>query len=120
MDITVNEAKKELYDIQKKLAAYYHAVGLIYYDGSTSAPKATAENRAQSLSVLSEEIYKISTDEKTVGLLEFLDVNREQLNEKEKRMVYLLLKDIREMKKIPMCLFTPRGTRPFRAATVSI
>ena len=102
MDITVNEAKKELYDIQKMLAAYDHAVGLIYYDGSTSAPKATAENRAQSLSVLSEEIYKISTDEKTVGLLEFLDVNREQLNEKEKRMVYLLLKDIREMKKIPM------------------
>ena len=100
--MTVTQAKEELYSLQKKLAAYSHAMGVIYYDGSTSAPKGTAENRAQSLSVLSEEIYKYSTSEETVSLLEFLDQNKSELNEKEKRMVYLLLKDIREMQKIPM------------------
>ena len=102
MEMTVSQAVESLYSLQKKLAAYEHAMGIIYYDGTTSAPKATAENRAHSLSVLSEEIYKYGTSEQTVSLLEFLDENKDELNEKEKRMVYLLLKDIREMKKIPM------------------
>ncbi|MBE6835045.1 MAG: carboxypeptidase M32 [Ruminococcaceae bacterium] len=102
MSLTVSQAKDELYALQKKLSAYEHAMGVIYYDGSTTAPKGTAENRAQSLSVLSEEVYKYSTSENTVELLEFLDSNKDELNEKEKRMVYLLLKDLREMKKIPM------------------
>ncbi len=102
MNLTIEQAKEQLYYLQKKAAAYEHALGLIYYDGSTCAPKGTAQNRAQSLSVLSEEIYKITTDEKNIELLEFLDENKEKLNEKERRMVYLLLKDIREMRKIPM------------------
>ena len=37
-----------------------------------------------------------------MALLEYLDAHKEELNEKEQRMVYLLLKDIREMQKIPM------------------
>ncbi|MBO4338888.1 MAG: carboxypeptidase M32 [Clostridiales bacterium] len=102
MDMTVSQAREFLMNYQKKLAAYEHAMGSIYYDGSTAAPKGTAENRAQSLSVLSEEMYKIATDEKSIETLEFLDENRAELNERERRMVYLLLKDIREMKKIPL------------------
>ena len=102
MDMTVSQAKEKLYLFQKKLSAYEHAVESIYYDGVTCAPKSTAENRAASLSVLSEEMYVMGTSEQTVSLLEFLDENKEELNEKEKRMVYLLLKDIREMQKIPM------------------
>jgi carboxypeptidase Taq len=102
MDMTVSQAKEKLYLFQKKLSAYEHAVESIYYDGVTCAPKGTAENRAASLSVLSEEMYVMGTSEQTVSLLEFLDENKEELNEKEKRMVYLLLKDIREMQKIPM------------------
>lgn len=102
MEITLEYAKEQLYSVQKKLAAYEHAMGVIYYDGTTTAPKGTAENRAQSLSILSEEIYKIGTDEKNIEILEFLDKNKESLSEKERRMVYLLLKDIREMKKIPI------------------
>ncbi len=98
----LENAREELYSLQKKLAAYEHAVGLLYYDGTTTAPKETAENRGASLSVLTEEIYKLSTSEETVGLLEFLDSDKESLSEKEKRMVYLMLKDIRNMKKIPM------------------
>ena len=39
-------------------------------------------------------------------LLEFLDSNKEELTEEEKRMVYLLLKDIRQMEKIPMKEYT--------------
>lgn len=100
--MTLENAKNDLYALQRKLAAYDHALGLITYDGATTAPKGTADNRAASLSVLSEELYRLSTSDKTVELLEYLDENREALTEKERRMVYLLLKDIREMKKIPI------------------
>ena len=100
--ITIKEARDRLYKLQRKQAAYDHAMGLIYYDGSTTAPKDTAENRAASLSILSEEVYKLGTSKETVDLLEFLDSFRAKLPQKEQRMVELLLKDIRFMQKIPM------------------
>ena len=101
-NITLDEAREMLMALQRKMAAYEHAMGLIYYDGCTTAPKETADNRAVTMSVLSEEIYRQSTSEETAELLEFLDANRDDLSPDEKRMVYLLLKDIRNMKKIPM------------------
>lgn len=84
------------------MAAYDHAMGLIYYDGSTTAPAGTAENRSRTLSVLTEEMYRLQTGEETVALLEYLDSHKAELDEKEARMTELLLKDIREMQKIPM------------------
>ena len=102
MTMTIDEARKKLMDLQRRMAAYQHAAGILLYDGATTAPKDTAENRAATMSVLSEEIYKMSTSEETVSLLEFLDANKEELPFEEKRMVHLLIKDIRDMKKIPM------------------
>ena len=93
---------KKLYDIQSKLSAYNHAMSLIFYDGATVAPRGTAENRGHALGVLSEEHYKIATSDETVSLLEELDSVKDQLSEKDARTVYLMLRDIRDMKKIPM------------------
>ena len=101
-NITLDEARAQLMALQRKMAAYEHAMGLIYYDGCTTAPKETADNRAVSMSILSEEIYRQSTSDETAELLEFLDANSDGLSLDEKRMVYLLLRDIRNMKKIPM------------------
>ena len=100
--MTVTEAIEKLYALQSKLSAYNHACEILYFDGATTAPKATAANRAHTLSILSEEIYKLSTGEDTVALLEFLDEHKEELTAKDRRIVELALKDIREMKKIPM------------------
>ena len=88
--------------LQAKLSAYGHAMALIYYDGATTAPSGTASNRGQTLSVLSEETYLLSTGKETVELLEFLDAHRDELDYTQARSVYLSLKDIREMQKIPM------------------
>ena len=111
-----NEAKKALYDLQGKLSAYDHAVSLMYYDGATTAPKGTAENRAHSLGILTEEMYRIATSSETLDLLEYLDkelnpaeakpaetaaVDEEELF-RLRRMVFLMLKDVRQMQKIPM------------------
>ena len=98
----VKQATEQLYIWQSKLSAYNHAMSLIYYDGATTAPKGTAANRGRALSVLSEETYKLSTSEETLSLLSYLDEHRDELSEKDARAVYLALKDIKEMKKIPM------------------
>lgn len=100
--MAIDEARSALMDLQRKRAAYNHAMDLIYYDGCTAAPAETASNRAVSMSVLSEELYKIGTSDETAALLEFLDANKEKLSTDEKRMVYLLIKKIRDMRKIPM------------------
>ena len=98
----INQAIEKLYKLQAKLSAYNHATALIYYDGVTAAPKGTAANRGQTLSVLSEEQYILSTGKETVELLEFLDEHKAELSAKDARIVYLALKDIRDMQKIPM------------------
>ena len=64
---------QELYRLQSRLSAYEHAVSLMSYDGSTTAPKGTAGNRAHSMGILTEEMYRIATCEETVQLLEWND-----------------------------------------------
>ena len=98
----LKDALTKLSALQAKMSAYGHAMSLIYYDGATTAPKGTAQNRGQTLSVLSEETYKLSTGDETVELLEYLDAHKDELDEKNARIVFLMLKDIREMQKIPM------------------
>ena len=98
----LKEALTKLAALQAKMSAYYHAMSLIHYDGATTAPKGTAQNRAQTLGVLSEETYKLSTGDETISLLEYLDAHKDELDEKNARIVFLMLKDIREMQKIPM------------------
>ena len=98
----LEQARKELIALQDQMSAYNHAMGLLSYDGETTAPAGTAANRGHSMGILSEIMYKLSTGKETVELLEFLDAHKEELNQKEQRMVYLLLKDIRFMQKIPM------------------
>ena len=100
--MNLQEAIAKLYAWQNKLSAYNHAMSIIYYDGSTVAPKKTAANRAHTLGILSEETYKLTTSEETVEMLEFLDAHKDELEEKEQRIVYLACKGMKEMKKIPL------------------
>lgn len=95
-------AKEELKRYQEKCAALEHAMSILYYDGVTTAPRGTAENRARTLAVLSEEEYRLSTSKETGELLSFLDENKAELDEKEKREVELLVKSMNDRKKIPM------------------
>ena len=99
--MNIEQAKEKLYELQAKLAAFNHATAVLYYDGATSAPKGTGANRAQTMAVLGGEIYKLSTGKETVELLEYLDANKAELSPEEQRMVYLMLKGIRQMEKIP-------------------
>ena len=96
------QAREDLKELQLKMAAYDHAIGLINYDGETSAPEGTADNRALTLGVLSGEMYKFNTAQETIDLLEYLEQHQDELDDKERRQVFLLLKSIRQLRKIPM------------------
>ena len=100
--MTLNEARAAFSALQVKMAAYDHASSLFYVDGTTIAPVESAEHRAKTLAVLSEESYKLSMSKETEELLEFLDAHKDELTEAEARIVYLMLKGIRKTKKIPM------------------
>ena len=93
---------EQLMSLQRKIAAYNHATGLIYFDGVTGAPRGTAENRGETLSILSEESYKLATGEETANHLDALHEREAELDEKTRRMVFLMRKDIDELRKVPM------------------
>jgi len=100
--MTIDESLKKLDALQRKMAAYSHAAGLIYFDGATTAPRGTAANRGETLAVLSEESYKLSAGEETGALLDFLHENSAQLAPAQRRMVELLRKDFIETRAVPM------------------
>ncbi len=45
--MTLDEAIKSLMALQAKLAAYGHAMGLLFYDGATTAPRARRRTAAR-------------------------------------------------------------------------
>jgi len=100
--MNLHEALAALDALQRKMAAYDHAIGLIDYDGATAAPSGTAENRGESIAILSEASYELSTGKATEALLDELWAMKDQLDEAHLRMVFLLRKSLVELQKIPM------------------
>ena len=100
MELTA--ALQKLDQLQRKQLAYSHAMGLIDYDGMTAAPSGTAANRAETLGILAEEVYKLSTGDETVALLDELHARMDELDEVHRRIVELMYKEIDETRRIPM------------------
>ena len=98
----LNSALQQLDQLQRKKQAYAHAMGLLDYDGMTAAPSGAAENRAETLGILAEEVYKLSTGEETIALLDELHAHLDELDEVHQRIVKVMYKDIDETRRIPM------------------
>ena len=105
----LEKARVNFANLQKRLCAFNHATALIYFDGETSAPPNTADNRAQSLQILNEEMFLLKNGPETMDLLYYLDENRDWLSVKERRAVDFLLKDIRRQQNIPTEEFVQYG-----------
>ncbi len=100
--MTLENARTALDNLQKTATAYHHALGLLFYDGATAAPRGTAANRARTTAVLTEELYRLNTRPETVALLEELNARRDELTHRERREVELLIKGVRKMQRIPL------------------
>ena len=97
----LEKARVEFSELQKKIAAFKHATALIYYDGETSAPPDTLENRTKSLMIINNELIKLSLGAETIELLTFLEENKFELTVNERRAVEYMLKDYNRRKEIP-------------------
>ena len=97
-----NQALEKLREIEKKQVAYAHATGLIYYDGVTAAPRGTAANRGETLAILSEVQYGLSTGPEIAEVVETLKAHLDELDPVTRRIVEVKDKSLRELRKIPV------------------
>jgi len=98
----MQETVKSFKALLAKMHAYQHAMGALQYDAETVMPKKGAEGFAQSMGVLSEESYKLSTGEEMRALLGKLSPEKDSLDEIIRREVEELSEALEKLEKIPM------------------
>ena len=98
---TVSQAIEALNKHQQTLAAYNHALGVVYLDAATAAPKGTWEGRGKTMATLSEITYNLETSPAVGEMLDFLEDHPDELDDVQKRQVEVLRKSYDETRKIP-------------------
>lgn len=96
-----NEALAKLAELEKKLYAYQAADSALYLDGTTVAPKDTAEGRGVALGVLAGERHKLFSAPEVGELLDFLWERREELDRLHFREVEELRRSYAQLTRIP-------------------
>lgn len=87
---------------QKQLNAYYHAMGVLYYDFDTAAPKNAVEGFSETMAALSEVTYKLSVNEENFKQLDFLSAHADELDEITRREVEEAQKGLKLLRNTPM------------------
>lgn len=85
--MTVTEALEKLKSYEQTSFALSHAMGLLYYDGVTVAPKGAAAVRSDTTGELSRIDYQLTTAPDTVEMLETLMAARTELDAVTRRKV---------------------------------
>ena len=98
---SVQQAIDALDKHQQTLAAYNHAIGVVYLDASTAAPKGTWEGRGRTMATLSEITYNLETSPEVGEMLTYLEAHMEELTELQKRQVEVLRKSYDQTNKVP-------------------
>lgn len=98
---TLSQALERLDALQRRQAAYEHAMGVLYYDGATAAPAGSAANRGETMAILSEASYQIGTSPDSIELIDFLYAHNDELTQKQKRVVELMRRGLQELRSIP-------------------
>ncbi|MGE8204281.1 carboxypeptidase M32 [Heyndrickxia sp. NPDC080065] len=96
----MKEIEKEFLEYVKKMQAYSEALGLIYWDLRTGAPKNGVDQRAEVIGVLSSEVFQMSTSEEMAAYIASLTGNCE-LSEITKKTLEECKKYYDRNKKIP-------------------
>lgn len=98
---SVNQALEVLKKHQDTMAAYNHALGVLFHDGSTVAPKESWAGRGQTMGVMSQIIYDLETKPENGELLTYLEAHAEELTPMERRQVEVMRKSYDQMHKVP-------------------
>ena len=98
---SVAQALEALDRTQKTEAAYNHAMGVLYLDAATAAPKGSYAGRGNTMEVLSGVIYDLSTSPERGALLSYLESHRQELAPVRIRQVEVIRKNYDRFHKIP-------------------
>ncbi|WP_057763944.1 carboxypeptidase M32 [Cytobacillus praedii] len=101
MSEAVKLVEKEFLDYVKKMEAYKEALGLIYWDLRTGAPKQGVEQRSEVIGMLSTDVFKMSTSEEMESYITELSSNELNLSEITKKTLLECKKEYDLNKKIP-------------------
>ena len=97
----LKQALEQLDLLEQKMYAFNAASSALYLDGTTVAPRDTAEGRGVALSVLAGESHRLFTDPAVGELLEELWARREELDQRQTRRVELLRRSRSQLERIP-------------------
>ncbi len=93
---------ERLKSFEKSVFALGHAMGVLYYDGNTVAPKRSAIVRGETMGELSRMAYELTTGPEAVKLLEDLEAAGDSLDPVTKRKAVLMRRGFDETSCIPM------------------
>ncbi|API87641.1 carboxypeptidase M32 [Francisella uliginis] len=100
----MSEIKNKLQILQSKLSQkknYNHAISLMHWDLETEAPKNSIKTTSEVLGFLSEKVYETVNNNELDNCLDFLNKDYAELDEINKRIVYLTTKEKDKLNKIP-------------------
>ena len=95
------ETREKFIDYVKKMQAYSEAIGLMYWDLRTGAPKKGVDQRSQVIGTLSSEVFGLRTSDELAEMLEDLGRNVESLDSVTRRTFEETKKEYEMNKKIP-------------------
>ncbi|MBQ3504094.1 MAG: carboxypeptidase M32 [Oscillospiraceae bacterium] len=98
---TVEQAVAALKKHQAVMAAYNHALGVLYLDATTAAPSDTWEGRGKTMEIMSQITYDLETKPENGELLTFLEANLDELDPQTRREVEVMRKGYDQIHRIP-------------------
>lgn len=98
---TTAQALDALRDFSRTMAAYSHAMGIMYFDATTAAPAGTFEGRGKTMEVLSKVTYDLMANPDMENLLNFLEAHKEELDPQAIRECEVIRKNYDQMHRIP-------------------
>ena len=87
--------------LQQTLAAYNHAIGVLYLDATTVAPSDTWEGRGKTMEVMSQLTYDLTANPENEALYSYLREHAQELDEQTLRELEVMKKSYDQMKRIP-------------------
>ncbi|WP_396953686.1 carboxypeptidase M32 [Neobacillus mesonae] len=97
--MNLKQTEKEFLDYVKKMSAYNEALGVIYWDLRTGAPKQGVEQRSEVIGLLSTEVFNMSISEDMAAYI--ANLSKVELPDKTKKTLEVCKKEYDRNKKIP-------------------
>ena len=100
--MAIKETVEAFKSYQKKMHAYEHAMGVLYYDAETAMPKGGNDGLNMTLGALSEESYKLSVSDELKGMIAEILAHTDDVDLQTRREAEELNESLEKMEKIPM------------------